>query len=217
MKFATKKELKSKFDLIYKDKKSPWRFDITDHLYVSKKEMLTPYIEESKSILDLGCGEGNFLESMIGLSQNKSLVGVDIAENAILLAQEKDFYNELYSTYIDDIDTYSQTIQKYDLILLNEVLYYVDNYIDVLNNIFNVANRYVFISVAMGNTFFDTKDTAKIENLFREVNFILKEKRVVNLSFKFNIPIRYLKFLYKALGRPLKQTHKYIYVYEKIG
>jgi len=210
-----KKEIKNKFDDFYKDGKSHWGFNIKDPMYIVKKNIINSFIDKSNNILDLGCAEGNFLSSIV--SSDKKLVGVDISQTAITLAKEKKIYNELHVGYIDETNKYTKNIKKYDLILLNEVLYYVDNYMSTLEKILKLSSRYIFISLAMGPQFFNTKDTNKIEKLLEKYHYQMRKKEVYNMSYKFGIPIRYWTKIYEIFrGLKLKQTHKYIYVYEKI-
>jgi len=209
-----KESIKGKFDDFYKDGKSHWNFDTQSPLHILKQKSIEPFLIESKNILDLGCAEGNFLSSIVKSSVNA--VGVDISETAISLAKEKNFYKELYVCYIDDSEKYTKNIKSYDLILLNEVLYYVDNYIEVLENILKLSSKYLFMSLAMGPQFFNEKDIDKIENLLKKYDYKLRKKELYNMSYKFGIPVRYLTKVYEVFrGIKLKQTHKYIYIYEK--
>jgi|GEM_PF-4460737 2-polyprenyl-3-methyl-5-hydroxy-6-metoxy-1,4-benzoquinol methylase len=206
-----KDEIKDKFDDFYKDGKSSWSFDINDSLYKIKKSVIKPFIEKSNNILDLGCAEGNFLSSIA--SSDKKAVGVDISQTAIDLAQEKNFYSELYVGYIDETNKYTKNINNYDLIILNEVLYYVDDFIDTLNSILKLSGKYIFISLAMGPQFFNTQDTDKIEKLLEKYNYKMRKKEVYDMSYKFGIPLRYWTKAYEIFrGIKLKHTHKYIYI-----
>ena len=212
-----KDEIKNKFDDFYKDGKSNWSFDINNEMYLSKRKLVEPYIEEANSILDLGCAEGNFLASIIENKPKKVTIGVDISEVAIALAKEKNIYDELYVGFIDDTTLYTKNRNNFDLILLNEVLYYVDNYIETLEKILTLDGKYIFISLAMGPQFFSSKEANHIENSLKKYGYKQKNKVVYDMSSKFGIPIRFLSKAYEVLrGIKLKQTHKYIYLYEKM-
>jgi len=212
-----KNQLKDKFDSFYKDGESHWKFDQNDRLYRKKRELVELFIDKSKYILDLGCAEGNFLVSIIESNDNKVIVGVDIAENAIALAKNQGLYNELYVSFIDDIHIYTQHIQEYDLILLNEVLYYVDNYIQTLDTILKLSSKYIFISLAMGPQFFTKSDLIKIKKSFKTNGYKLIKQNLYDMDYKLGIPIRFLEKFYRIVrGIELKQTHKYILIYEKI-
>ena len=212
-----KEQIKDKFDSFYQDGKSHWSFDIADKMYLAKKSLIEPVIEKSKNILDLGCAEGNFLASIVNDKSAKYIVGVDIAQTAILLAKEKNFYDELYVGFIDDTNSYTNKTNKFDLVLLNEVLYYVNNYIESLKKVLEVSGKYVFISLAMGPQFFNDKDAKKIENTFNDNGYRVSKLVIYDMGYKFGIPMRYLTKVYERLrGIKLKQTHKYIYIYEKI-
>jgi len=214
MKF-NKEEIKEKFNLMYKDKKSPWRFDINDRVILTKRELLEEYISKSNTIIDLGCGEGNFLEWIIDIKDNRQIVGVDISYDAIALAREKSIYNKLYTTYIDDTSIYTKDLESIDLILLNEVLYYAKDYQETLKDILETSSRYLFISLAMGPKFFNNNDINKIEQILDTSNYKIVKKVIVDMSCKSGIPIRFLLPFYKLLGKQVDQSHKQIYIFEK--
>jgi ubiquinone/menaquinone biosynthesis C-methylase UbiE len=211
-----KEELKNKFNTFYKDGLE-WSFNVNDNMYLAKKGIIEPFIKQNQTILDLGCAEGNFLASIVNEKLNTYSIGVDIPEQAILMAKEKDFYNELYVGFIDDIELYTKKLKRFDVILLNEVLYYVDNYVDSLKKILTLQSKYIFVSLAMGPQFFSNNDANNIESIFKENGYKISKKNIYDMSYKFKIPIRYLTKLYEIFrGIKLKQTHKYIYIYEKI-
>jgi len=207
-------ELKQKFDKFYKEGKI-WHFDVNDKLYLTKKKVIELYLNKSKIIVDLGCADGDFLCSIL-LSNDisdKKIIGVDISEYAIKKAKKKNCYDELYIGYIDDIELYTKKTKEFDLILLNEVLYYVDFYKKTLEKILFLKSKYIFISLAMGPGFFSDKEANKIEDLLEKFGY----KQIYNMNYKFGIPIRYLETFYKILHKDKSiQTHKKIYMYEKI-
>lgn len=212
-----KDELKEKFDKFYQEGKE-WRFNKLDKLYIAKKNAIEPYLKKSKIIADLGCAEGNFLCSILKDDNiiNKYLIGVDVSEYAIKMAKEKQCYDELYVGYIDDIENYTKKTKKFDFVLLNEVLYYIDNYIETLKKILFLQSKYIFISLAMGPQFFNNSDAKNIENLLNLNGYKLNQKIIYDMGYKFGIPIRFLAKLYEIFrGVKLKQTHKKIYIYEK--
>ena len=210
-----KEEIKDKFDKFYTEG-NKWSFSLTDPMYVVKKDILKPILDKSKNILDLGCADGEFLASLKDINSNKKIIGVDISDIAINKAKQRNTYRELYTGYIDYVDLYTQNVEKFDLILLNEVLYYVDNYIQVLNTILKLSAKYVFVSLAMGPQFFAGKEAQNIENNFKQNGYKLVRKDIFDMSYKGGMPIRYWTFIYSLLGKRLKQTHKYIYIFEKI-
>ena len=78
------------------------------------------------AILDLGCGQGTLHKYM---SQYKSYLGVDFSEEAIKMAQSLTSNTDVFVQA--DIETYIPD-QKFDLIIFNECLYYLEYPLDVL-------------------------------------------------------------------------------------
>lgn len=93
------------------------------------------------SILDIGCGKGTFTHLLKKV--NTQVVGTDISENAILKARSKyrdvDFFKLTASE--------SLNLQKrWDLIILSEVLSYIENWGELLENVAEQVN-YIYISL----------------------------------------------------------------------
>lgn len=93
------------------------------------------------SILDIGCGKGTFTHLLKKV--NTQVVGTDISENAILKARSKyrdvDFFKLTASE--------SLNLQKrWDLIILSEVLSYIENWGELLENVAEQVN-YIYIYI----------------------------------------------------------------------
>ena len=99
-----------------------------DHLRgleeVCRYSVITGYIRFFKpgaSVLDLGCGEGLLLKRFCPESYSH-YTGVDLSEGALNLAKGK--YEK--AVFIkEDVDKY-QTSESFDVIVFNELLYYVE-------------------------------------------------------------------------------------------
>ncbi len=85
------------------------------------------FIEETNilmpRILDLGCGYGSLYQY---LDENtiEQYVGVDLSDTAIYKAKKKNQKKAHY--YVADIQNFNLD-QNFDIIVFNEVLYYLDN------------------------------------------------------------------------------------------
>ena len=135
--------IKKHFDNAWSTGKSPWKFSI-ENIVSKKKELLLPIINKSGSILDVGCGGGEFLNFVFDYKKkNINVWGVDIAEKAIKNAESLNIYDKLDVSNIDD--NYIKVSSKLDLIILNEVLYYQKNYIQTLTNLITISNKYIFL------------------------------------------------------------------------
>lgn len=89
-----------------------------------------------KNLLELGCGSGLAAERLVHLDVR--LVGVDVSENMINIAREKNLYDELYCSEIENFLVEKQH-QKIELAFACSVIQFFD---DVkLNNIFDLMRR----------------------------------------------------------------------------
>ena len=77
---------------------------------------------EARSVLDIGCGEGALAESLRGAGL-EDYVGVDFSPVAIAKAQAKGLPNARF--VVGDAHTHRPD-RRFDVIVFNEVLYYLD-------------------------------------------------------------------------------------------
>lgn len=91
------------------------------------------YIQDSSSILDVGCSDNEF-KKIVG----KRVFGVDISGNP---DQKIDLEEEMLSSFESN---------SFDLIVCTEVLEHIDNFHETLDDIMRVANKYVLISLPNG-------------------------------------------------------------------
>jgi predicted TPR repeat methyltransferase len=153
VKFKSSAELINHFNIIWdKFPMSPWDSDNPDKIVIKKIKLLKNIINnlsEDSYILDLGCGGGEFIAMVLNYFQNfkkinLNLVGVDIADKAILKAQKKGIYKELINCRINQTEKFCK--YKFSLILINEVLYYENDYIDTLKKILDTCQtQYIYI------------------------------------------------------------------------
>ena len=103
------------------------------------------YINNPK-ILDLGCGFGSLCK-YLKEDDFSSLLGLDLSDTAIAKAKKRKYLNSNF--IVADIQKFEVT-EKFDIIILNEVIYYLDNYIETLSNLskfFKNGNGYFIISI----------------------------------------------------------------------
>ena len=97
-------------------------------------------------ILDLGCGFGSLCK-YLNEDDFSSLLGVDLSDTAIAKAKKKEYSN---SNFIIAVIQKVETNEKFDIIILNEVIYYLDDYLVALSNFskfFKNENSYIIISI----------------------------------------------------------------------
>ena len=89
---------------------------------------------DSKSIVDIGCGFGNFCRYAKSKGA-KSIVGIDISKK--MLQQAKNMTDDTLITYvnspIEEFDIESQTV---DIVLSSLTLHYVENLDGLLKKVF---------------------------------------------------------------------------------
>jgi len=82
-------------------------------------------LKPSGSVLDLGCGEGVLLQQ-IPAAVNVNYTGVDLSQVAIIEATKRVRHASLERFICADFDTFDASIRSpFDVIVFNEVLYYV--------------------------------------------------------------------------------------------
>lgn len=82
-------------------------------------------------ILDLGCGFG-LLAALLKPYGYQKYVGVDISDSAIEAAQTQDLDDTIFVA--EDLDQF-ESIDEFDVIIFNEVLYYLADPIRILNRL----------------------------------------------------------------------------------
>lgn len=108
------------------------KYDVPQQLFHAL-ELEHPGLSESSWIIvDLGCGTG--LSGAVFKPIAKKLIGVDLSENMISLARERDIYDALY---VDDVTTSIPTFSGIHLILAADVFTYIGD----LSSIFKAAQN----------------------------------------------------------------------------
>jgi SAM-dependent methyltransferase len=108
---------------------SEGRWESIDHV---SADCVYPYVEKyccNGCILDLGCGSGN-TGNELDLSKYKSYMGVDLSDVAIrqsIARSESNGRSKRNRYVVSDIATYTP-IQKYDVILFRESIYYMSRH-----------------------------------------------------------------------------------------
>lgn len=101
-------------------------------------------ISENDMILDIGCGNGSVAFDIA--KRARKVTGIDISHKNIEIA-EKRFNKENLEYIIGDATTYNFS-EKFDAIILSNVLEHIDNRIDFLNKISQLSPK-ILIRVPM--------------------------------------------------------------------
>src|SRR6185295_12562206 len=92
----------------------------------AKARMLRAHLDGVNSVLDCGCGGGDFLALADPGRRLARVVGVDVADRAIERARGTGRYTELHCAHVEDV---ADTIAgRFDLLVFGEMLYYVRDY-----------------------------------------------------------------------------------------
>lgn len=142
--FIRLKWFKKKLKWDYKYRKGSW-----DYMGDEKQryDAIVDCIREigisNPKILDLGCGYGALNAYLTPYDYEYSL-GVDLSSNAIQRANSQKYPNAEFQ--IADIHHFVPK-QKFDVIIFNEVLYYLENQLDIVarfSTYFNSEGYFVF-------------------------------------------------------------------------
>ena len=134
------------FEGYYQNNSDPWDqnstdSDMSEYYKVSRLKLLKVIkgIISNHNILEIGCGLG-LVTNMLDKELENSLVsGVDISSTAIHKAKAQ--YSNILFYEGDIADKQFKSEEQYDVVILNEMLWYVLEDIDlVINNIYEILN-----------------------------------------------------------------------------
>lgn len=122
---------KGNFEAYYKNEQDPWDQSATGEsadYYLSSRSRIAKYIEAKKAsqVLEIGCGLGyacNHFNSIY----TSSYTGWDISKAAITKAKEQ--FSE-FTFEVCDITATLTHIKKYDVVVLNQLLWYILPHLD---------------------------------------------------------------------------------------
>ena len=107
------------------------------HRIMNYSSFFIKNITENETVLDVGCGNG--FNTFNIAKKAKKIVGIDINANNIEFAR-KNYKLENINYIHDDILNYSFT-EKFDVIVLSNVLEHVENRIELLKRLNNIGNK----------------------------------------------------------------------------
>lgn len=130
------------------------------------------------TILDIGCGKGAFTHLL--KKMNNNVMGIDVSETAVKKARAK--YKNIEFT-VCTAENIAKLGRKWDLVVLYEVLSYIDNWKEVLRITANISD-YIFISlfipeepIGYVKNFHDLK--AEISLYFETINCIMWNEKTI--------------------------------------
>jgi SAM-dependent methyltransferase len=103
---------------------------LVERLFSKKFEDFCRRLQNKSTILEVGCGYGYNLETWAKKYKNARFIGIDIDSTAIAHTKsliKKNNWNERFQVFEMQIDEFANTFtDKFDLIILNQVLHEMD-------------------------------------------------------------------------------------------
>lgn len=152
-KISNKKiEFEGDFEKFYKNNNSFNQDLENDHLleeYIYSRNQIISNLSglDFHSLADIGCGFGLFTNEIKTNNPNKQIDGYDVSKTAIKIAKSR------YNINFFEHDITSKPLsKKYDLILLNQVIYYLqEDERSSFNNLISSTNKYMYFSIFMND------------------------------------------------------------------
>jgi trans-aconitate methyltransferase len=125
---------------------------------------------KTSHILDVGCALGDGTNYLYNRFTKAKIAGYDFSKNAVKLAKEKYpdiiFLNELING------------EKYDFVLINNVLQCVDDYEEFIKSFLDVSKKYIVIMVPLGieGTTIEHFNKFELESFPQEIGKFYKRK-----------------------------------------
>jgi SAM-dependent methyltransferase len=114
------------------------------HLRRIIKEMLRPM--KFESVLDVGCGQGSFLQELQFDFPNIRPYGIDISSTAVELARKR-----IQNGQFRVVDITSDFLgSRYDLVVCSEVLEHIPDDLRALENLKKMTAKYLLVSAPQG-------------------------------------------------------------------
>lgn len=122
----------------------PWGLDSESerHRFRSVNEMLAKLAGDSRTLLEIGCGEGHQTSYLVELQMD--VYGLDVSEKAIERARRRCPSAVFTVGRAEDADNAFAAV-RFDLVVACEVLYYAKDIVGILNKLQRLAPR-LFIS-----------------------------------------------------------------------
>ena len=152
---------------------------------------------EFDSVLDVGCGQGSFLEELSTEFPTIRPYGIDISSEAVELAGAKVPKGQFWLLDIEK----EGLEESFDLIVCSEVLEHIPDDVSALKNLYSMTKKYLLVSTVQGRMRrFEAKEVGHVRNYAleelvkktEEAGF--KVSRVLQWGFPFYSPL-YRNFL----------------------
>jgi len=176
---------KEYFDQLYRNSNEPWGISYRasqKHRYINYIEILKKYSDNCRSVLDIGCSQGQFTILLKELASE--ITAIDICDTAIQRAKEnfKGYRNIRFE--VGDLKSLKYNNGSFDLITALEVLYYLENKEQniALEEVKRVlrSGGYLLISVKI-----DNPPYFRIDDFYNLVSKFFKIEKISYGYYKF--------------------------------
>ena len=108
-------------------------------------EIILPILKKSKKIVDLGCGDGGIVSSLINSFKSKEIVGIDISPRRIGSLKKK-FPGRKF--HCEDICKTSLKKNLFDIVISTQAIEHVEDDKELIEEIYRILKKggYVYIS-----------------------------------------------------------------------
>lgn len=132
------KWIRKRFSWNYKYAIGKWDYMGNEEArYKAIAELIKKSNIDKPRILDLGCGYGA-LNRYLDKNDYSYCLGIDLSDNAISKAKKMNFPNSEFK--VADIHRFTPK-EKFDIIIFNEVLYYLDNQMEIVSKFSNYFDK----------------------------------------------------------------------------
>lgn len=184
----------------------PWGVLAEDPVEVQKAEWLIPHMGSVRSVMDFGCGGGDFLGLLTPRTNIERAVGIDLADKAVERATQSGLYERVVRAHLETAREHFEG--KFDLLLFGEVLYYLHDYEKLLTTMidsFLAPEGIVFIAAAVGRDYFKRRDVERMRGILEQRGMQQLVDDTIDYKY-FGVPRR--MFLICS------QNYKWVLVYQ---
>jgi trans-aconitate methyltransferase len=157
------------------------KFSSAQHKW-AKESIEKVKLKKNENVLDVGCGEGRVTAEIAGYVPEGSVLGIDSSEEMISLAKNKfppAKYPNLSFQVLDARELNFNS--RFDVILSNAALHWVDNHIKILKGMYNSLKEGGRILLQMGGK-------GNVEEAFFAINKTIEDFRWKDYFSNFKFP-----------------------------
>lgn len=110
---------------------------------VRGRPSFTEILKDARSLLEVGCGTGDMCEAFRSTYNLSSILGIDLAQNAVTVA--KDRFPEVSFAQFDILNQDVSTLGKFDIIISSNTLEHFFDPYPIINNLLQFCKCFIII------------------------------------------------------------------------